>query len=387
MKLLEYNFRGLTISIIVSLSAFPFVRSGLAHPEISGYASMYIFNYALLLSASIIISSSLPPTKCLKRDEIYYGCCLFMCMCVGGAALQSWRLKKFGADKYQHRVWYLTFDEAYMDTPFGTSTEFWMDVVNYVFYVIVIYLIDNNLPHRNVALYWSGGTLTSELVTTIASFTGSHSHQLKYSELMHVVYIAAAVWVMYKYLFLKPRIICETTYCTKFRRFDRILSVCLVFLSMFAGFRGLAALQGSQAFVLDYVKRFEPTILHPSKFGIIWVLFTAVYGIPFQLAAVKALTRPGSQWLVDMSIIYAASVLQGTFVFTSYSFYASADKQFVIPQPVRARVLFLNFLLVIVAHCLMYRCSKETSYFRKLCRKSKFVASSNDCCDEDNLNM
>lgn len=379
-----YNYKGLYVSIIVSFCAMPCMRLALSHPVLSQYLPMHVLIYALLLTCTIFFGYALPrdmtcgrKKKPPKRNEIYYGCCLLMCCCIGGLTFQTWRLKKFGAGFVKHKVEFFAYDEKYVLTPFHLMTEIWMDVVNYFFYAVIIFLIDNGYSCRNVLLYWSGATITGELVATFACITGVHSPALKYTELMHVVHIVAAVWVVFRFLVLKPRFIEARAHTSKYVFMDKILILSLIALSLFAAFRGVAALNGSQKFVKLYVTTYEPYIVHPTRFGAIWVLFTAVYGIPFQLAAIRGILRPGAEWLINMSILYAGSVLQGTLVFLSYSFFRNSEPRFRIPPSTTNFVIGVNCLLVFVAHALMYRCLMEPQYFRRPCiRVVKFPSPS-----------
>jgi len=374
----KYNYKGVIVAAIVSFCAIPCTRIALEDVIVSQFAPMYILNYALLLTASVFFITALPPTLCrsrekgpVKRNEIYYGSCLLMCCCLAGLTLQTVRLKKFGAQKIKHKMGYLVYDELYVLTPFGMSTEIWMDIINYFFYAVFIFMIDNNYSYRDLILYWSGATLTSEMVATLACFTGSQSHMLQYSEFMHIVHVGAASWVIFKFIFLKPRRIDGPRCISKYATLDKCLVICLILYSFFAVFRGLAALNGNQRWVKSYVMQAEPYIVHPSRFPAIWILYLAVYGIPFQLVTARVLTRPGlgAEWLVNMSILYAGSILQGTFVFLSYSFYPSAEAKFKLPKKYFFYVLGINLLLVIVTHVLAYRCLKEPCYFNKPCLK------------------
>ena len=388
-----YNYKGLYVSVLVSSCAMPCLRIALSHPVVSQYLPMYILIYALLLTCTIFLGFALPPDfnchkkkKPLKRNEIYYGCCLMMCCCMAGVTFQTWRLKKFGAGRVRHRVEFFAYDEKYVLTPFHLITELWLDVVNYIVYAAIIFMIDNGFSYRNVLLYWSGATLTAELVATLACFTGVHSPSLQYSELMHVVNILAGLWVVFKFVILKPRYIEGRSHLTQFAFLDKILIFFLIILSVFAAFRGIAALNGNQRFVNIYVTLYEPYIKHPTRFGAIWVLYTAVYGIPFQIAAIRGLLRPGAEWLINMSIFYAGSVLQGTFVFLSYSFFPNSEPRFRIPSSSLFFVISGNLLLVVVSHLLMYRCLKEPEYFRRPCFRllKPSTPSSTKCFFQEN---
>ena len=359
------NYRGVLVSVIVSLFGVPMVVSGLCHPVMSQFLPMYVYNYSLLLTALVFFVAALPPNICcpdqLRRNEIYYMSCLFMCLCTGSATSQAWRVHAI-PNQPNVKVGYFQYDEPYMNTPFGMSTVIWNDFVNYFIYISLIYMIDNGFNYRNIALYWCGGTLTSEFVSIIGSFIGCNSHQLHYSEIRHIAIICATTWVLYKFLLRQPRCINLPLYCTRFKLLDRLLIVLLAFYSLLGVVRGLGGLGGRQKLVTHYVINYEPYIIHPARFGAVWVLYTAVYGIPFQFAAIKALMRPGSRWLIDMSILYASSLMQGTVVFLSYSFYPTADKKFKIPPRCFYGVMSLNLVYVLTAHALMYRCLMEPGY-------------------------
>ena len=366
------ELKGVYISVLVSLCAIVLVRAGLAHPVVSHLLPMYIYTYSLLLTAIIFFLSSLPPEFCFnlptKRNELYYMCCLFMSICTGNATMQAWRLevKYFRA---AHKVLYFSFDEPYRLTPFGMSTSIWNDYINYFFYLKIIYNIDNCIPYRNLALYWSGAMLTSELVALMGSFTGLYSNQLQYSEFMHVVNIAASAWVIFKFVVLCPRYISRRSSRGKYRTGDKILVFFLALFIIYHLLRGIAGLNGKPRIIRNFIVLYEPYIIHPGRYGAIWVIYLAVYGIPFHVAAIRALVNSGSEWMVNMSILYAASVLQGTFVYLSYSLFPSAEKTFVIPSGGLVMVV-VNLLLVIIAHCLMYRCLKEPGYFLRHCLRN-----------------
>lgn len=370
------KYKGVIVSIIVSLCAVPLIKSALSNNVVSQLIPMYILNYSLLLTAGIFIFAALPPSlcrhACSNRNEIYYMCCLFMGVCTANATLQAWRFRYFGPRNAKvplPKAGYLKYDEPYITKPFGISTQMYNDFFNYILYAIMIYRIDNGLSYRNIALYWCGGSLTSEFVSTIGSFTGYNSHQLHNTEIRRFLFISSTSWVLIKFLVLKPRRIETTSVNTRFVKLDRGLIVCLSFYCVFGFIRGLAGLNGHQKMIIYYISRFEPYIAHPSRFGAIWVLYTAVYGIPFHLAAIKSLIRPTSEWLVNMSILYASSLLQGTFVYLSYSFYPSSEVKYRIPKKTLVPVMLLNICLVIVAHVLMFRCLLEPGYFKQICGK------------------
>ena len=363
-------FKGVFTAFVVSFCSIPLLRSALKHNEVSQFLPMFLFNYSLLITAAMFFAVVLPPNVygpvTSKRNEIYYMCCLFMCTCVAGMCFQSWRLNLFWK-KSKKKVDFFKYDEPFVLTPFGMSSQIWSDIINYFLYIAMIYMIDNCISYRNLALYWSSGTLTNQLITLFGAVTGRFSRQLQYSEVVRVLYLLAAIWVMYKLLVLKPRVIKKRLSNTDLKLLDAFLIISLAFYCVYGVIRGVAALNGKQTFIANYIKNYEPYISDPSRFGATWVLHTAVYGVPLHMAMIRCLLQTKCPWIIDTSIIYAGSLVQGTFVYMTYSLYPSSEKKFRSPADNFPMVLALNVGLVAIAHILMYRCLSEPGYFLNYC--------------------
>lgn len=377
-------FKGVVVAFVISFCSIPVLRSALKHNVVSQYLPMFILNYSLLITAAMFFFAALPPSftcqHLSKRNEIYYMCCLFMCISLAGISFQTYRLNIFWKTS-RKKVEFFKFDEPFVLTPFGMSSQIWTDIVSIVFYTLIIFLIDNCISYRNVALYWSGATLTNQLITLCSALTGNYSHKLQFSEVIRVIYTIAAIWVMFKLLVLKPRSIKDRIVHSELRVLDWILVLCLAFYIFYGFMRGIAALDCKQKLIANYVKHYEPYISHPSRFGATWVLHTAVYGIPLHLIFIKNLVKcAGGAWLIDTSVVYAASLLQGTFVYLTYSMYPSSERRYKFPAATLPVVLVLNVVLVLIAHILMIRCLKEPGYFLGPLKAVASPSGSKDRC-------
>ena len=369
---MAYYYKGVIVAIIVSFCSIPCMMNALSDPGLSKHNSMYVYNYAIAITACIFFFAALPPNLCcenqVRRNEIYYGCLLLMCCCTANATWQNWRLRNSGENEKNENPG-LSLDEVYLASPFGMTASFWTNIVNYFFYVAIIFMIDNCISYRNLILYWASATLTSELISILACYTGSHAHLLRCYELMHCGLVFASSWVMFKFLVYTPRCIVSNTCSSNFPQLDKTIILSLFFLIIFCMIRGLAVLNISQLYIREYTQ-IEPYIAHPSRFGAVWALYTAIYGIPLHVLAMKGLLNQGSPWMIDLSIIYAASLFQGTLVFLSYQFFPSADPKYLPPRwSTKIGSLLVNIWLVSTAYLLMYRCLKNQGYFRRACAK------------------
>nr|CAB3266998.1 transmembrane 6 superfamily member 1-like [Phallusia mammillata] len=319
---------------------------------------------AILITIAVLVPpSGIKNSKNIEgRGLIYYTCALFMWASMADMSIQTAHFGFFMG--LESNTDYFTNGEPYLMTPIGISTQYWNAIVNYVLYLFIIYKIDNNQDPRNFVLYWCGSICTSQFVLMSGILTGSYSDQLEYAVWMNVTFVVFPVWVLWKYL-VKPRTDLPVKIAEKHQSgfLDLILSVGLIAASCLAFVRVLGAMGSKFPVMKYYATHYEPHLLDETDFGKTWALYSAMYGIPFQLAAVYGLRCPGKEWMLNLSVYYAASMLQGSFVFTSYSWYPSSEEQYRIPDESRSTVLCINIALVFLANLLMFRCLSDPGYF------------------------
>ena len=362
-----YNFKELLASLAISLTSIPLVVFVTDHDVLTQPLIMMTIGFSLLLFITILVVLVIPPTKkdsdtsLEGRGLVYYTCCLFLWAAVSDLAIQSRYLGWFG---FESNSKYFNNGELYLSIPFGITTQLWDAFVNSTLYMIIIFQIDNKIDCRSAVMYWCGSIITSQFVVMIGAFSGYYSDKLQYAVWLNVVFIIFPVWVLCKFLFKPISVSNKNLQPLKSTIYDKILSLLLLFLCIFNTIRGLGALGSNFSMIKSYVDNFEPYIKESSKFGGTWVLYTAVYGVPFQLASIYALMHPGCAWMLNWSVFYASGMLQGTFVYMSYSFYPSSDPDYRIPENMFPYVFLMNALLVVVAHLVMFRCLSRSEFFR-----------------------
>ena len=372
------NLTGVLTSIIISLTSVPLVLTVNNHDISSQPIYLMMIGFGVLAVIAFLFMSFLRPSernsaKSLEgRGLFFYTCCVFMWACVADLTMQSChgKLISCGEDTY------IMSGEPYLQTPFGITTQLWNAVVNYFLQLLAIYQIDNQLDCRITALYWCGSIITSQFVVLIGTFSGSYSNTLEYTVLMNVIFVGLPVWIFSRFLG-KPIIhpifmVAGSQKSSKLKEsknklnfFDTIISFLLLSAMCFNLIRGLGALGSRFPIVAYYIDNYEPYIYEPARFGSTWALYTAVYIVPFYFATLYNLTKPLSQWTVNLSIFFAAGTLQGSFVYLSYSWYPSSNPKFRIPDNSVSVVLVANILLVVTAHLLMFRNLKMCGFFTK----------------------
>ena len=367
------------LSVLISLTSVPLVIFITDHDVFSDPLLLMVVGFSFLAFVGIIIKTLLPPKTNVKSEHsegrglLYYTCCVFMWASIADLTLQSRAFHLFGKGSNSR---YFEHGEAYLKVPFGITTQFWNAIVHYVLFLKIIYEIDNNQDCRNTTLYWCGSIMTSQFVVLVGTLSGSFSDKLEYSAWMNVIFLALPAWVFYKFL-VKPITVKHLNKSKEISSigtlYDAILCMLLLVLSVFALMRGLGALGSRFPVIKWYVDNCEPYIKDPANFGSSWVLYTAIYGIPFQFCAIYGLIKPGCQWMLNLCVFYAAGMLQGTFTYLSYSWYPSAEKQYIIPQNQFYFVVSINVLLVVTAHLLMHRCLTCSSFFLDSQKSSKIL--------------
>lgn len=375
------NYKGVVCVFVVSVCCIPFTWFLLSHKVMSQLLPMYAVGYGILLTVLSIFFCVMPPQKNFwkfeKRGLFYYVCCILACVNVVQLSIQYRRFSKGGVFKLSG---FFSTDEFYLKTPFGMSSILWNNGVCYFLYLIMIFSIDNCSNIRNLAVYWSGGMMTSEFVIGVSLLSGPASNKLQYSSVVDVFYICVVIWVLHYYLLINPRTYKYGRECRPGKTFDSCLAIAFILCSLFTFMRCLAVLKSSQYHIKMYRSRFEPYLAHKSNFGSVWILFTGAYGIPCQFLAIYYIYHCKCRCVLDISLLYAGSMLQGTVVYLSYNLYPSSEKAYRFPCSHIAAVMASNFGLVAVAHLFLFRCLWSYNV-KQIC--SYPCNTGNYCCEPD----
>ena len=375
------DFSGVMLCISLSFACIPITCFFLLDDHVSQKLPMHIAEYSMLVTALGIFLLCLKPSRDFwnfnKRGAFYYACCILCCAATTQLTVHGMRLNLFGGAK---KPKYFDSDELYIKTPYGSSSELWFDVVSYILYLLMVFQIDNKTSVRNVALYWCGATLSSVFVTGIGLLTGPYATKIYFSSFSLFFYIFFTLWVLRYFIVQKPRFVCGLREGRGSGYFEFVIAALLLYSALFSFLRVLGVFNSNLNFVKNYVGKFEPYITHPSKFGSIWILYAALYGIPCQLKSLYHIHHATYRAATNMALIYAGSIMQGTFVYLSYSAYPSSDQKGRIPKSAFGVVMVLNIMLIIGAHIFLFRCLRSTPYHSK---KFKCVYVNDDYVDDD----
>ena len=285
-----------------------------------------------------------------RRGIFYYLCCILACVNVIQLAVHFRRVTTKKSTKF------FANDEVYLKTPFGMCSVLWNNGVNFIIYLMIIFGIDNYSSVRNIAMYWCGAMMTSELVIGFALFSGPSSHKIQYSSLSDAFYVIVCAIVLTNYLVLNPRIIVVPKVLPKKGMCDFVIVILLLFSIGFNFFRCLGGLNSSQYHIKLYRVFYEPYMVHPSQYSLIWILFSGMFGIPCEILAIYYLYKVEHEKALNTALLYAGSTLQGTSVYLSYNMYTNSQKLYRL-SPHRLRTVYLcNALLVLGAHLFLLRC-------------------------------
>ena len=352
------RLKGVAVCFFTSLLCSPLIHNLLGHPLMSQKLPMMCLQYSLFATSVLMFVAMLEPSSDFWNFEkrgsfLYFLFCLLTCVSVVQITLNVNRFNLIGKPK---KAKYFEGDEQYLGTPFGMSSEAFQSIFTYVVSMLAVLQMDNETSPRNLALYWCGATITNIIVTGIALLSGPLAAKIQFSSWMHVFYFVMALFVSHNFVLVNKRRypVCEY-YTRRSVLFDILVAILLGFCMIYNAMRLLCAFNATQKFIKDYTAKFEPCIVEPTKFPFAWILFAGVYGIPCCLQGIYDLNNVGCQRNLEMAFMHAGSMLQGTFVYVSFSWYTKANK-FQIPDKSYPIVAILNLLVVCAAHMLAIRC-------------------------------
>uniref|UniRef100_H2Z5A0 EXPERA domain-containing protein n=1 Tax=Ciona savignyi TaxID=51511 RepID=H2Z5A0_CIOSA len=261
---------------------------------------------------------------------------------------------------------YLVTGEPYLGTSYGTIALLWDTTGNLAMYLVIIYQIDNKLDHRNSVLYFGGTLVTSLCCLLVGGVTGNHGSNLYESSFLNIPYVIVPTYYLLD-AFCQPRKFPKSLpskETSDYKMLDIVLCVGLLLSCIFGLVRGIAALGSPMPLAAMYRAEYEPYLLDPSKFGVVWILFLMGVGGMLQVSIAFGLWRSGSRWVMDLSIIYAAVVIHGTFTHLIPQFCVGVSPEYHIPPESMLWVVAGNLFVPVVAVAVVMRCFAEPGYFK-----------------------
>ena len=93
---------------------------------------------------------------------------------------------------------------------------------------------------------------------------------------------SATIFKCWQHYLTGTAFVCSVS-ATQYRVLDLVLCLGMLGSSLLALVRGLGAFDSSFPPIQNYVAHYESYILEPSNFGKAWVVYAAMYGVPFQV--------------------------------------------------------------------------------------------------------
>ena len=169
------NFSGVITIFLISQSAWALLYATEKVPFITqSPINMLVTGYFFIISLLLLLLKILPNdanNQTKKRGLVYYMCCHFAWSCVvdGISSLDACKYIK-GFIGY-----YFVHGEPYLATTFGVLTTGWDSIVNYAFYFIIVYCIDNGKNYRNFLLFYLGNMISGMILLLGGVFMGAYA--------------------------------------------------------------------------------------------------------------------------------------------------------------------------------------------------------------------
>lgn len=261
---------------------------------------------------------------------------------------------------------YLKNGEPYLATAHGSMICLWDGSAHYLLYVVMLACMANGFDYHYIGLYWVGSIGHSMLVLVPGAILGQTG--ARWSFFLNIPFICIPLFSGMRFLSQKR----QPPRSSKFKSSDVVISqrpldICLILLLIastgVAFFRGFAAIGGSPSVLKNYVDHVEPYLKDPVLFPKVQMLVYMYYFVPFYVAAIYALLRPGCSWMLDWCFICAGAAAQSQMPHILSSFHFLTPAEYHVPADARVIFWTVNLLLLVCPHVLLLRCWLRPSRF------------------------
>ncbi|XP_051920405.1 transmembrane 6 superfamily member 1-like [Hippocampus zosterae] len=269
-------------------------------------------------------------------------------------------------------TFYLKEADPHINTAHGHMMSYWDGCVHYLMYLLMIAAITWGDNFRAIGLYWVGSFVMRSIIYLLGNAVGKYGTEMGPLFFLHLLYIAVSVWACFR-IFSHPSTrtveltsIQKAQRMTMFRRpMDLFFIIYLIPAMSFCVFRGLVALDCSNALCQHYVQHYEPYVKDPSAYPKIHMLVSMLYSGPYYIMTLYSLLVPGCEWMLDLTLVHSGAVAQAQFSHIGASLHTRTPFSYRVPVANQPVFLLVNILYAVVPQALCYRCTTRPAFFLK----------------------
>jgi hypothetical protein len=220
---------------------------------------------------------------------------------------------------------YFESGEPYLKSSYGMAVNLWDGTAHLAMYAGMSYYLAKGVPHRRLALFWTGSLMSACIIYMLANLIGEYAEHIEASYLLNVPFMLVPIFYAWKILDE------DKTQAAAVRAplgaQDYPLAVALLALAFLCAFRMLVAINPAVSLTQGWAT-IEPYLLMPSRYPQMQMIAYGTTLMPFAVLATMSLWRKPARGIAIWAWIFAGFVAQGQFGHVIGNLHASSDPRY-----------------------------------------------------------
>lgn len=236
---------------------------------------------------------------------------------------------------------YFESGEPYLKSSYGMAVNLWDGTAHLAMYAGMSYYLAKGVPHRKLALFWTGSLMSACTIYMLANLIGEYAEHIEPSYLLNVPFMLVPIFYAWKILDE------DKTQAAAVRAplgaQDYPLAVALLALAFLCAFRMLVVINPAVSLTQGWAA-IEPYLLMPSRYPQMQMIAYGTTLMPFAVLATMSLWRKPTRGIAIWAWIFAGFVAQGQFGHVIGNLHASSDPRYAI----NSTAVLANLLVALV---------------------------------------
>lgn len=236
---------------------------------------------------------------------------------------------------------YFESGEPYLKSSYGMAVNLWDGTAHLAMYAGMSYYLAKGMPHRKLALFWTGSLMSACTIYMLANLIGEYAEHIEPSYLMNVPFMLVPIFYAWKILDEDKTQAAATR--APLGAQDYPLAVALLALAFLCAFRLLVVINPAVSLTQGWAA-IEPYLLMPSRYPQIQMIAYGTTLMPFAVLAAMSLWRKPARGIAIWAWIFAGFVAQGQFGHVIGNLHASSDPRYAM----NSTAVLANLLVALV---------------------------------------
>lgn len=220
---------------------------------------------------------------------------------------------------------YFETGEPYLKSSYGMAVNLWDGTAHLLMYIGMSYYLAKGLPHRKLALFWTGSLMSACVIYMLANLIGEYAEHIEPSYLMNVPFMLVPIFYAWRILDDDKTQAASTR--APLGGQDYALTLALLALAFLCAYRLLVVLNPAVSLTQGWAG-IEPYLLVPSRYPELQMIAYGTTLMPFTVLAAMSLWRKPTRGIAIWSWVFAGFVAQGQFGHVIGNWHAASDPRY-----------------------------------------------------------